>query len=351
MIRAQSIHAVAGFVLSLALAAGSLAGADLQCGTCHLAQAHEQPKTAMGRALQLPGSNSVLNNHPLLTTTKGVYTYRVETHNGLTTYAVSDATGEIKVPIRYSFGFRSQTYVLEYQGRIYESLVSYFAEPDALDTTIGDDALHPQTLLQAFGRELDSATVADCFGCHSTGSGDAKTLHLAALRPGVTCDHCHEDALLHQNAALKGKRDFLPKDLKQNTPYEISELCGKCHRTWETVMRLPIRGPVDVRFQPYRLANSKCFDGQDSRLSCITCHDPHQKLLPEAAFVDTKCLACHAGSAVSAAFASAAPVKVCPVAKSNCASCHMPKIPVPGSHRQFTDHQIRVVKAGSTFPN
>lgn len=296
----------------------------------------------MGRALQLPGANSILNSHPLMTATKGAYTYRIETRNGVSTYSVSDATGEIKLPIRYSFGFHSQTYVLEYQGSMYEGLISYFAEPDGLDITIGDDRLQPQTLLQALGRPLDTSEVADCFGCHSTGSGDAKTLRLAALRPGVTCDHCHEDALLHQTAALQGKRDFLPKDLKQSTPYQISELCGQCHRTWETVMRLPIRGPADVRFQPYRLANSQCFDGQDARLSCITCHDPHQKLLPEAVFVDTKCLACHTDSAA---------VKVCPVSKSNCAGCHMPKIAAPGSHRLFTDHQIRVMKPGSVYPN
>src|SRR5947208_3081910 len=99
------------------MASGSVAGADLKCGTCHLTQAHEQSNTAMGRALQLPGDNSVLNSHPLMTTTKGVYTYRIETKNGLSTYAVSDAAGEIKAPIRYSFGLHSQTYVLEYQGR------------------------------------------------------------------------------------------------------------------------------------------------------------------------------------------------------------------------------------------
>jgi hypothetical protein len=296
----------------------------------------------MAHALQFPGANGVLNNHPLLTITKGPFKYRIETRNGASTYSVSDATGKIQAPIHYSFGFRSQTYVLEYQGRMYEGLISYFAEPDTLDTTIGDESIQPQNLLQAFGRELDTEELADCFGCHATGSGTRKTFNLASMKPGVTCDHCHENAERHQAAALQGRRDFLPPDLKQTTPYQLSELCGQCHRTWETVMRLPVRGPVDVRFQPYRLANSKCFDGQDPRLSCITCHDPHQKLLPEAASVDVKCLACHA---------TTASLKQCPVAKSNCASCHMPKIEVPGSHRLFTDHQIRVVKAGSAYPN
>ena len=144
--------------------------ADLKCNTCHAAQAREQAETAMGRALQFPKSNRILASHPVLTTTKGAFTYRVETHAGASTYSVSDSTGEIRVPINYSFGEHSQTYVLEYQGRFYEGMVSYFAEIDGLDTTIGDDRLHPQTLLQALGRELDHSETVDCFGCHSTRS-------------------------------------------------------------------------------------------------------------------------------------------------------------------------------------
>jgi hypothetical protein len=28
----------------------------------------------------------------------------------------------------------------------------------------------------------------------------------------------------------------------------------------------------------------------------------------------------------------------------------MPKIELPGAHRQFTDHQIRIVRAGERYP-
>jgi Cytochrome c554 and c-prime len=332
-------------MLLLAVAGQGLAAADLKCVTCHPEQAKAQPKTAMAQALQLADRNEVLKQHPSLTATKGAFTYRIETRAGASTYSVSDATGNVTVPIHYSFGAHSQTYVLEYQGHFYEGLVSYFAGINGLDTTIGDDEIKPQTLLQALGRDVSKEEAADCFGCHSTGGVVDKVLSLNALRPGVTCDHCHTGALLHQQAALKGKRDSLPPDLKNSTPYQISEFCGQCHRTWETIMRTPIRGTLDVRFQPYRLANSKCFDGGDPRLSCITCHDPHQELLPEVSLVDGKCLACHTSKPASM------PAKACPVATSNCASCHMPKIPLPGGHRLFTDHQIRVVKDGDPYPN
>jgi hypothetical protein len=28
----------------------------------------------------------------------------------------------------------------------------------------------------------------------------------------------------------------------------------------------------------------------------------------------------------------------------------MPKIELPGAHRQFTDHQVRIVRAGARYP-
>jgi hypothetical protein len=128
---------------------------------------------------------------------------------------------------------------------------------------------------------------------------------------------------------------------------EISNLCGQCHRTWEEVMRGPLWGPFDVRFQPYRLANSKCFDGADRRISCVGCHDPHHEVVRDAGSYDVKCLACHGSNAR----AGSATVKSCPVATSGCVTCHMPKVDVPGLHQPFTDHQIRIVRAGDKYPD
>jgi hypothetical protein len=139
----------------------------------------------------------------------------------------------------------------------------------------------------------------------------------------------------------------------------MSNFCGQCHRTWEVVVRGPWRGEVNVRFQPYRLANSRCFDGADPRISCVACHDPHQPLNRDLSFYDAKCLACHAPESVSAphAVSAAKPAlpangaKPCPVAKDKCVSCHMPRVNMLGGHLTFTDHQIRVVKPGSPYPN
>jgi hypothetical protein len=128
----------------------------------------------------------------------------------------------------------------------------------------------------------------------------------------------------------------------------MSNFCGGCHRTWETVIRTRKWGELNVRFQPYRLANSKCFNGADPRIACTACHDPHRNLVRnDAKYYASKCLACHATEA-SAAKNTA---KHCPVSKDNCATCHMPKVELPGSHATFTDHQIRIVRAGEPYPD
>jgi hypothetical protein len=144
----------------------------------------------------------------------------------------------------------------------------------------------------------------------------------------------------------------LPKSFKRVSAGDLSNFCGQCHRSWETVVRNHWKGPAFVRFQPYRLQNSKCFAADEPRISCLACHNPHQQVNHDQAFYDTKCLACHGETKGSSVAATAAPAaKTCPVAKDNCSTCHMPKIELPGGHAQFTDHQIRIVRPGEPYPN
>src|SRR5207247_7843947 len=97
-----------------------------------------------------------------------------------------------------------------------------------------------------------------CFGCHSTGAVIDGQLTLGSVEPGVTCEHCHVGANSHMVSALQGAAtETAPPDLKKLTSEGISNFCGQCHRSWETVVRSRWQGENTVRFQPYRLANSK----------------------------------------------------------------------------------------------
>jgi hypothetical protein len=325
------------------------------CGTCHQAQALAQPMTQMGRAMQPPGGDVSLASHPRLTFRQGAYTYTVETANGKSVYTVGDGKQSISLPVLWAMGAGARTFVLERDGKMYESTVSYYPSLDGLSITTGHEELVPKSLDEAIGTTLSEEGARACFNCHSTGAVVDHRLNLASLQPGLHCEHCHVGANDHMAGVLKGDLSLTPPQLGKMTAENLSNFCGQCHRTWELVVRSRWKGVANVRFQPYRLANSKCFNGTDPRISCVACHDPHQPLEKRASYYDAKCLACHAPPPTSTDTPSAATVaphaKSCPVAKANCTSCHMPKVPLTNGRLEFTDHEIRVVKSGAPYPN
>jgi hypothetical protein len=321
------------------------------CATCHRAEAQSQPKTAMGIGIELPPHQEALQEHPKLTVEEYGYRYDIERKNGVSTYRVSDGSGELTLPIRYAFGVYNLTFVLEYQGSFYEGLVSYYQNIGGLGTTMGDEQMRPRNLTEAMGRKTPDQEIAACFNCHGTGGVSQGKLTLASLKPGVSCGHCHAGADAHLEAMAGGKAAPVPRKLGEMAAEEMSNFCGECHRTWESVVGLRLFGEKNVRFQPYRLANSRCFLGDDRRIRCTACHDPHVELVREEANYDRACLSCHSAKPAEGAAAGAVMQKACPVADRNCVSCHMPKVQVPGSPAVFRDHEIRVAHAGDPYPH
>ena len=251
----------------------------------------------------------------------------------------------VSIPIVWAMGAQAQTWVLKRNGNLYESRVSYYPSIKGLAITTGDERLTPKTIDEAVGRPIGMDEAKACFNCHSTNALVDHNLNLKGLHPGVTCERCHAGVHAHAAGMLAGSASApIPQSLGKLPAEDISNFCGQCHRSWETVVRGHWSGPADVRFQPYRLANSRCFNGADPRISCVACHDPHQQVVRDISYYDAKCLACH-GQPSAAIDASPSHPKACPVAKSRCASCHMPQVSLPNGLLRFTDHQIRVVKA------
>jgi len=317
------------------------------CVSCHKEEAQSQPKTAMGIGIELADNQAVLKAHPHLSTESNGYKYDIQRKDGVSTYTVSDGARSLSLPIRYGFGISSQTFVFDYNGHFYESLVSYYPNAGGLAVTMGSERVRPRNLVEAMGRETSADEIVSCFGCHSSGGVSQGKLTLDSMQPGLTCEHCHAGAGAHQEALSQGKPGAAPKKLGELSAEDTSNFCGTCHRTWDAVVRMKTWGQLNVRFQPYRLANSKCFLGNDRRISCTACHNPHDTLVRDDAGYDHNCLACHGKASASGALMQ----KPCPVAKAKCVSCHMPKVELPGSHSLFTDHQIRIVHAGDPYPN
>ena len=299
----------------------------------------------MAHALESVAECRILIDHKLLEAQKDGYSYRIERRGKESVYSVSDDQHTVTTPILWVFGLgdAGQTYVFQKDGEYYQSRVSYYASIRGLDLTIGAGNAKPKGLEQAMGRLMDLDEKAKCFGCHATNSVEGKKLTLDRMVPGIQCERCHGPADAHQEAARRG--DVVStrmRRLKQLSAEETSNFCGQCHRTWEEVAGGGTMGVANVRFQPYRLANSRCYDPDDSRIACVACHNPHRALDRTRANYDARCQACHGGKPAG---------KICKVSRNDCVSCHMPKIELPGSHYRFTDHQIRVVRANAPYPN
>lgn len=313
------------------------AGSDT-CITCHPKQASAL-STAMGDALHRPEQSAFLKADQPLTFKNGPYSYELQGKR----YRVTDGAQTLDVPIVWSMGHgkAGQTYVLEHKGALYESRVSFYLAISGLDQTLGAPlGSVPASLEEAMGREMTADDVRGCFGCHATGPVQAGHVNLDAMTPGIQCEGCHGPGTAHiaalDNIAVT---ETQIASLEGQTAEEQSDFCGSCHRTWAQVMLMDIQGPANVRFQPYRIANSRCYDVDDPRIACAACHDPHADPVHEAEAYDAVCFACHETAAA------------CPVGDQHCSDCHMPEIEIPGSHFGFTDHQIRVVRPGEPYPN
>ncbi len=330
------------------------AGGDTRkttCATCHRDEALSFPKAAMGIGLELAPDLKLLQAHPMLAVEENGYAYRIEHKGDASIYTVADAAGSLSMPIRYAFGVRNQTFVLEYQGHYYESTVSYYESINGLAPTMGRESLRPKNLVEAIGRLTPDAEVAACFNCHSTGGVAGGKVTPESAKPGVSCERCHAGADAHMQSLAGSRPAPPPKKLGAMAAEEMSEFCGACHHTWAWVVEERQFGVKNVRFQPYRLANSKCFMGGDKRIRCTACHNPHHELVEDAASYDKVCLSCHSLKGAPVAAGAAVSQKACPAGDAKCVNCHMPKVQAPGNGFTFHDHYIRVVHPGEAYPN
>jgi predicted CXXCH cytochrome family protein len=152
------------------------------------------------------------------------------------------------------------------------------------------------------------------------------------MRMGIQCERCHGPGEAHVHAAEQHRS---AAGTLRNAPGQsaaaVSAFCGECHRTQSPAFLKP-DAPALVRFAPVGLGRSRCFRESAGRLSCLSCHDPHQDTEPNPQRVEAVCRSCHdAGHGA----------KSCPTNKvSGCVACHMPKVEA-APHSFFTDHWIR----------
>jgi Cytochrome c554 and c-prime len=324
---------------------------DQACGECHKKHFASHGHSGMAMAMEPVASSKVLSENPQLTMRVGPYSYEIKREGKQSFYTVTDGKNTISLPIIYAFGEgkMGQTYVFQHEGKYYESLVSFYKEPKALDFTIGAPREVPKSLTDAVGRVLSANEVSNCFSCHATGAVAGSQLRLEKFVHGVRCESCHGPGGGHVAAVKAGEPGatgiFNPGLMSGD---ELTQqFCASCHRGAEEFSLLKSMEINNVRFQPYRIFNSKCYS-DDRNISCTACHNPHEPLREDPAYYDKRCLECHT---LKSKTAKAGDGKSCPVAEKDCTSCHMPKIEIKAAHFKFTDHYIRISRPGEKYPN
>lgn len=324
------------------------------CLKCHSRFAAAQT-TAMAHAASLAADSESLRSHQILTFKLGGYAYSLNSDANKNTFSVTKGGENVSHDLEWAFGLghMGQTYLYQENGSFYESHLSFYSEINGLDITPGHERSVPATLQDALGLKQPESEIQRCFSCHTTASKANDEFAPAHAFAGVTCEACHGSGASHI-ASVSTQHEvgemFNPSLLP---PVEANDFCGSCHRTWQDVVGSGLTGfgVFNVRFAPYRLESSKCWQKtQSSQLTCVACHDPHKPLVHDLASYDSQCLQCH-GKQQTRLKTATAHARSCPVSTKDCVTCHMPKVRPPNLHSDFTDHWIRVAKKGAPYPD
>ncbi|HWY44494.1 MAG TPA: multiheme c-type cytochrome [Candidatus Sulfotelmatobacter sp.] len=333
------------------------------CGECHRTIYANQAKTSMNRTLLFADASESLDTKSfdkgrVLQFAHGIYRYEFHKDGQKVIYTATDGKEKKSAELLWAFGTPrvAQSYLFkDADGRFHEARVSYFVSLQNLHITPAREFDTAKSLLEAMERAVPAEEVKRCFACHATEAIIDGKFDEQNLVKGVSCEACHGPGARHvatmQAAKLAGisdaKGEFIFNPARLG-PTDSVEFCGACHGAWWDVKLSGVRGVGVVRAQPYRLVESKCWGKGDERLRCFACHDPHVEVSTDPASYDGACSSCHlsgVGQKADAQHHGAA----CPVATKNCTTCHMPKTMVPTMHDTFTDHKIRIVKAGEAF--
>lgn len=182
----------------------------------------------------------------------------------------------------------------------------------------------------------------------------------------IGCENCHGPGQAHIAAKERGVAE-LPDPTIVNParlPARLAEdICMLCHQGGAARVLLPgkqyrdfrpgtpLLGTVAIFGLPAGLKDadllehhasmklSRCFRASGGKLSCLTCHNPHQQ--PDAAsapaYFRARCLRCHNDRSCRLSLAARRKGAI----PDNCIACHMPKRDVEKiSHSALTNHRI-----------
>lgn len=298
------------------------------CASCHadIVETHSTSEHAQAMSRVTAGTHGTLFKRPSdVEDPKRGMTYTTGVEGGKCVLVAQPKDGA-PIMAEATWGFGSGKHGITYLGQQgpteLELRLSYYPGPKRWSFSPGQQLKNQSGgIVMETGLLKARETVEGCFVCHSTVIGkDGGQLLTNTVMMGVGCESCHGPGRDHITAMRQGEKKSHLVDLKRLNGQQIStELCGQCHRSPAGEdPHDPFNRVQLPRLQGLALSKSLCFTNSNGKLSCLSCHDPHDQEPKPASFYDGQCKSCHSGAS--------APERACPVDPvSNCVSCHMPK--------------------------
>jgi hypothetical protein len=351
---------------------------DRVCAECHGDIAETYRRHPMGRSLapiaqadpverydQAAGNPFEKEGFQFLVERRDGRVFHKELYHDVQNGATLELATE-EVHFAVGSGRRGRTYLINHDGYLLQSPLSWYSEPGIWDLTPGVQVRE----------QFERPAQPSCLFCHCNQVepvADTVNRYRSPIFRGhaIGCERCHGPGELHVQppSPERGKDSRMNEKGTIVNPGRLAPalrdaVCQQCHLQGE--IRVVRRGrelfdyrpglplhlflSVFVRSEEFadgqesgshteQIYGSRCFRASQGKLGCISCHDPHA--LPGAdqkvAYFRKRCLNCHTEQSC----ALSSPVRLAKNPADDCVNCHMPRTGSKIVHRAITDHRIR----------
>jgi Flp pilus assembly protein TadD len=261
-------------------------------------------------------------------------------------------------------GTRGRSYLLNRDGFLFQSPVSWYTQKSAWDLSPGFEFSYPP----------ERPVVASCLFCHSNQADPVEGTRNRYRTPifhgyGIGCERCHGPGGLHVNSRRQDPNrpdtpDWTIVNPGRLAPELREAVCQQCHL--QGVKRFVRQGRQTFDYRPglplhqywavyvpapefldnqkavgqvEQMAASRCFQASAGNMGCISCHDPHH--VPSAEhrvrYYRDRCLDCHQADRCALPL----DVRRQQNQEDSCIACHMPRFESSDiAHTAVTDHRI-----------